>query len=272
MGRRPWRPLTLSLSLVSGGVSRCISRCAPPATAWTTWPTATWWVSATQKMKLRRSQKRCGPGDEEDPGDWGSGCGGRQGCDGALGGRWRFRTAPTRMGRCSCGRGSCLTTSPNPTPTLRPLEQPTTEHCPLTSATSCELGTLAACWAVWGGGRKVHLVPGLRRHGSGPRHGGEDYVFSLLTGYCEPPTGVSLREGLYFNPYFPGQAIGMAPPIYTEVLEYDDGEQPPPWGRTSRVSLFPLPGMLSVSCTERGRALFLAPAPSQLTGSLRNPV
>uniref|UniRef100_A0A667IJJ2 Cytochrome c1, heme protein, mitochondrial n=1 Tax=Lynx canadensis TaxID=61383 RepID=A0A667IJJ2_LYNCA len=58
------------------------------------------------------------------------------------------------------------------------------------------------------------------------RHGGEDYVFSLLTGYCEPPTGVSLREGLYFNPYFPGQAIGMAPPIYTEVLEYDDGEHP----------------------------------------------
>lgn len=56
------------------------------------------------------------------------------------------------------------------------------------------------------------------------RHGGEDYVFSLLTGYCEPPAGVSVREGLYYNPYFPGQAIGMAPPIYNEVLEYDDGE------------------------------------------------
>ncbi|XP_068450334.1 cytochrome c1, heme protein, mitochondrial [Clinocottus analis] len=55
------------------------------------------------------------------------------------------------------------------------------------------------------------------------RHGGEDYVFSLLTGYCEPPAGVNLREGLYFNPYFAGQAIGMAPPIYNEVLEYDDG-------------------------------------------------
>uniref|UniRef100_A0A8C5D0D2 Cytochrome c1, heme protein, mitochondrial n=1 Tax=Gouania willdenowi TaxID=441366 RepID=A0A8C5D0D2_GOUWI len=27
------------------------------------------------------------------------------------------------------------------------------------------------------------------------RHGGEDYVFSLLTGYCEPPAGVSVREG-----------------------------------------------------------------------------
>ncbi|XP_014117068.1 PREDICTED: cytochrome c1, heme protein, mitochondrial [Pseudopodoces humilis] len=54
-------------------------------------------------------------------------------------------------------------------------------------------------------------------------HGGEDYVFSLLTGYCDPPGGVSLREGLHYNPYFPGQAIGMAPPIYDEVLEYDDG-------------------------------------------------
>ncbi|XP_062426746.1 cytochrome c1, heme protein, mitochondrial [Rhea pennata] len=55
------------------------------------------------------------------------------------------------------------------------------------------------------------------------RHGGEDYVFSLLTGYCDPPAGVSVREGLYYNPYFPGQAIGMAPPIYNEILEYDDG-------------------------------------------------
>ncbi|XP_054023429.1 cytochrome c1, heme protein, mitochondrial [Dryobates pubescens] len=55
------------------------------------------------------------------------------------------------------------------------------------------------------------------------RHGGEDYVFSLLTGYCEPPAGVTVREGLHYNPYFPGQAIGMAPPIYNEVLEYDDG-------------------------------------------------
>ncbi|KAM6288815.1 cytochrome c1, heme protein, mitochondrial [Aegotheles albertisi] len=55
------------------------------------------------------------------------------------------------------------------------------------------------------------------------RHGGEDYVFSLLTGYCDPPAGVTVREGLYYNPYFPGQAIGMAPPIYNEILEFDDG-------------------------------------------------
>ncbi|ETE59508.1 Cytochrome c1, heme protein, mitochondrial [Ophiophagus hannah] len=55
------------------------------------------------------------------------------------------------------------------------------------------------------------------------RHGGEDYVYSLLTGYCDPPAGVTMREGLYYNPYFPGQAIAMAPPIYNDILEYDDG-------------------------------------------------
>ncbi|XP_069477911.1 cytochrome c1, heme protein, mitochondrial [Ambystoma mexicanum] len=55
------------------------------------------------------------------------------------------------------------------------------------------------------------------------RHGAEDYVFSLLTGYCDPPTGVTMREGLYYNPFFPGQAIGMAPPIYNEILEFEDG-------------------------------------------------
>ncbi|XP_077209673.1 cytochrome c1, heme protein, mitochondrial [Paroedura picta] len=58
------------------------------------------------------------------------------------------------------------------------------------------------------------------------RHGGEDYVFSLLTGYCDPPAGVSLREGLYYNPFFPGEAIGMAPPIYNEILEFEDGTPP----------------------------------------------
>uniref|UniRef100_A0A8C9VVE9 Cytochrome c1, heme protein, mitochondrial n=1 Tax=Scleropages formosus TaxID=113540 RepID=A0A8C9VVE9_SCLFO len=42
------------------------------------------------------------------------------------------------------------------------------------------------------------------------RHGGEDYVFSLLTGYCEPPVGVTIREGLYYNPYFPGTPATMS--------------------------------------------------------------
>lgn len=55
------------------------------------------------------------------------------------------------------------------------------------------------------------------------RHGGEDYIFSLLTGYCDAPAGIVLREGQYFNPYFPGGAISMAQALYNEILEYSDG-------------------------------------------------
>jgi len=55
------------------------------------------------------------------------------------------------------------------------------------------------------------------------RHGGENYIYHLLNGYCDPPAGIDLREGQNFNPYFPGGAIGMAPPIYNEIVEYEDG-------------------------------------------------
>jgi ubiquinol-cytochrome c reductase cytochrome c1 subunit len=55
------------------------------------------------------------------------------------------------------------------------------------------------------------------------RHGGEDYIFSLLTGYCDPPAGFNLQEGQYFNPYFLGGAISMAQALYNEIIEYEDG-------------------------------------------------
>ncbi|XP_054013808.1 cytochrome c1, heme protein, mitochondrial isoform X1 [Hylaeus anthracinus] len=55
------------------------------------------------------------------------------------------------------------------------------------------------------------------------RHNGENYIFSLLTGYCEPPAGIQIKEGQYFNPYFPGGALGMAQVIFDEVLEFEDG-------------------------------------------------
>ncbi|XP_019871365.1 cytochrome c1, heme protein, mitochondrial [Aethina tumida] len=55
------------------------------------------------------------------------------------------------------------------------------------------------------------------------RHGGEDYIFALLTGYCDAPAGVVLREGQYYNPYFPGGAISMAQALYNEAMEYSDG-------------------------------------------------
>lgn len=55
------------------------------------------------------------------------------------------------------------------------------------------------------------------------RHGGEDYIFHLLTGYTEAPAGIQLRDGLHFNPYFLGGAIGMAQALYNEIIEYEDG-------------------------------------------------
>jgi ubiquinol-cytochrome c reductase cytochrome c1 subunit len=55
------------------------------------------------------------------------------------------------------------------------------------------------------------------------KEGGEDYVYHLLNGYCEAPAGVELDEGQHFNPYFVGGKISMAPPLYDEIIEYDDG-------------------------------------------------
>lgn len=45
----------------------------------------------------------------------------------------------------------------------------------------------------------------------------QDYIFHLLTGYVDAPAGVRLQEGQYYNPYFPGGAIGMAQALYNEV-------------------------------------------------------
>lgn len=52
---------------------------------------------------------------------------------------------------------------------------------------------------------------------------GEDYIFALLTGYHEPPAGIQLREGLYYNPYFQGGAIGMSKQLNDGGIEYEDG-------------------------------------------------
>ncbi|KAJ4300861.1 cytochrome c1 [Kalmusia sp. IMI 367209] len=55
------------------------------------------------------------------------------------------------------------------------------------------------------------------------RHGGCNYIFSLLTGYPEePPAGAVVPEGLNFNPYFPGTGIAMARVLYDDLVEYED--------------------------------------------------
>ena len=57
------------------------------------------------------------------------------------------------------------------------------------------------------------------------RHGGPDYIESLITGYealpaeypAEPP------EGLHYNPYFHSLFIAMPPQLSDGQVEYDDG-------------------------------------------------
>ena len=38
-----------------------------------------------------------------------------------------------------------------------------------------------------------------------------------------------LREGLHYNPYFPGGAIGMAKQLHDGAVEYFDGAAPAPF-------------------------------------------
>lgn len=55
------------------------------------------------------------------------------------------------------------------------------------------------------------------------RHGNEDYVYHLLNGYCDAPAGIQLMDGQHFNPYMLGGAIAMQAPLYSEIIEYEDG-------------------------------------------------
>ncbi len=71
------------------------------------------------------------------------------------------------------------------------------------------------------------------------REGGPAYVYSLLTGYEDPPAGLEVTPGKYYNPYFPGDLgsfwsgdhkktpkggfISMPPPLMDDRVTFDDG-------------------------------------------------
>ena len=70
------------------------------------------------------------------------------------------------------------------------------------------------------------------------RHNGPSYVYSLLTGYVDPPAGLTVGPGQYYNPYMPGDLtsawtgqghapkggfIAMPPPLTEDRVTYDDG-------------------------------------------------
>ena len=57
------------------------------------------------------------------------------------------------------------------------------------------------------------------------RAGGADYIYSLLLGYEEAPTGFELDDGVYYNKYIPGNKIKMSAPLSDGLVEYSDSTQ-----------------------------------------------
>jgi len=56
------------------------------------------------------------------------------------------------------------------------------------------------------------------------REGGADYLHALLTGYEDPPAGMTMMAGMNYNRYFPGHQIAMAAPLTSDgQVEYADG-------------------------------------------------
>lgn len=55
------------------------------------------------------------------------------------------------------------------------------------------------------------------------RKQGADYLYSLLSGYSEPPAKAEAMEGLNYNPYFAGGWIAMPSPLSDDGVEYGDG-------------------------------------------------
>ncbi len=55
------------------------------------------------------------------------------------------------------------------------------------------------------------------------RKGGVDYLYSVLLGYTEPPAGVTLDEGVYYNKFMYGNKIKMPKVLEDDLIEYGDG-------------------------------------------------
>ena len=55
------------------------------------------------------------------------------------------------------------------------------------------------------------------------RSGGPNYIYSLLLGYDEAPSDMTLDDGVYYNSYMSGHTIQMPKPLSDGLIEYNDG-------------------------------------------------
>ena len=58
------------------------------------------------------------------------------------------------------------------------------------------------------------------------RKGGANYIYSVLVGYEDPPPGVTLDDGVYYNKYMAGNKIKMPNNLMDGLVEYADGTEP----------------------------------------------
>ena len=57
------------------------------------------------------------------------------------------------------------------------------------------------------------------------RSGGANYIYSLLQGYEDPPIGVTLDDGVYYNKFMYGNKIKMSNQLSDGLIEYADGTE-----------------------------------------------
>ena len=57
------------------------------------------------------------------------------------------------------------------------------------------------------------------------RKGGANYIYSVLVGYEDPPPGIILDDGVYYNKYMIGNKIKMPNNLSDGLVEYSDGTQ-----------------------------------------------
>ena len=55
------------------------------------------------------------------------------------------------------------------------------------------------------------------------RPNGANYLYALLTGYGDAPSGMTIAEGMSYNAYFPGHQVAMPSPLSDDGVEYADG-------------------------------------------------
>jgi len=69
----------------------------------------------------------------------------------------------------------------------------------------------------------THILHMTRDIALGYQEAGADYLYALLTGYHEAPTGFKLADGMNYNVAFPGNQIAMIAPLAKDnFVKYQD--------------------------------------------------